>query len=114
MGRMSLIKIINYSTPSNKEPLTDWFDDLDFKTQSVVIERMARVRLGNFGDCKYIKNGDGIWELRIDYGPGYRIYFGKQKTTIIILLLGGDKKSQSRDITKAKRYWLEYKESLHE
>jgi putative addiction module killer protein len=66
--------------------------------------------LGNFGDSKIIKGGDGIWELRINFGPGYRVYFGKKGTTIIILLLGGNKGTQERDIIKAKKYWLEYKE----
>lgn len=68
--------------------------------------------MGNFGDAKMIKGGEGIWELRIDYGPGYRVYFGKQGATIVILLTGGDKKSQNRDIAKAKRYWLDYKDSI--
>jgi putative addiction module killer protein len=70
--------------------------------------------LGNFGDCKLIKGGEGVSELRIDYGPGYRIYFGKDKATIVALLIGGNKGSQTRDIAKAKRYWLDYKESLDE
>lgn len=65
--------------------------------------------MGNFGDAKIIQNAEGIWELRIDYGPGYRIYFGKDGKTVVILLIGGEKKSQNRDIRKAKQYWLEYK-----
>ena len=68
------------------------------------------MRLGNLGDTKLIKNGNGIFELRIDFGSGYRIYFGKYNNSIIILLLGGDKKSQTRDIEKAKNQWLDCKD----
>ena len=70
------------------------------------------IRDGNFGDCKQLRGGDGIYELSIDYGPGFRIYYGKKGSTIIILLAGGEKGSQSRDIAKAKRYWLDFKERI--
>ncbi len=109
---MSLLKIFIYSTSTGKEPYANWEDSLDTMTRAVVKNRLERIKLGNFGDAKMIKDGEGIWELRIDYGPGYRIYFGKKWTTIIVLLTGGDKRSQSRDIAKAKRYWLECKEIL--
>lgn len=93
-------------------PYLEWEDSLDNFTKAIVTNRLERIKVGNFGDAKMIKDGDGIWELRIDYGPGYRIYFGKQGFNIIILLTGGEKKSQNRDIKKAKQYWLEYKGSL--
>ena len=67
--------------------------------------------MGNFGDAKQLKGKNGIWELRIDYGPGYRVYFGKKGTTIVIILAGGSKKSQDRDIAKADKYWLDYEGS---
>lgn len=67
--------------------------------------------LGNYGDCKILKGTSGIYELRIDCGPGYRIYFGKDSNTIVVLLVGGDKKNQDKDIEKVKKYWLDYKES---
>lgn len=111
---MSVIKIITYTTRTNKVPFTSWLDDLDAKAQTIILARLNRVSLGNFGDCKPLKNGTGVWEFRIDHGPGYRIYFGKDGTKIVILLIGGEKKSQTRDITKAKHYWLEYRESSHE
>ncbi len=105
-----MIKIINYAVGgSKKEPFVSWVDDLDLKTQSVVYARLDRVILGNFGDCKQLKDGDGIWELRIDYGPGYRIYFGKQGMQVVILLIGGDKSTQNRDIVRAKKYWSAYR-----
>lgn len=78
----------------------------------MIKSRINRIRLGNFGDAKMLKGTGGIWELRIDWGPGYRIYFGKAEKMIVMLLTGGDKKSQTRDIEKAKRYWLDYKEQI--
>ncbi len=99
---MSLLKLITYTISTGKQPFTSWLNDLDVKEQA---------KLGNFGDCKLIKDGEGILELRIDYGPGYRVYFGKKGMTIIVLLIGGDKKSQNKDITKAKQYWRTFKES---
>lgn len=109
---MNLIKIVIYSTCTGREPYSDWEEGLDIITRAIVKNRLDRIRLGNFGDAKMIKSGAGIWELRLDHGPGYRIYFGKQKTTLIILLAGGDKKSQSRDIAGAKRYWLDCGEEI--
>ncbi len=64
---MSTITIVNYITSSNKEPFNEWLIDLDITTRSIIRARLNRVRLGNFGDCKQIKGGQGIWELRIDY-----------------------------------------------
>lgn len=109
---MSIVQVVNYTTTSGKEPFTEWLHDLDRYTRAVVRAKLARIRLGNFGDCKPIKGGDGIWELRIFYGPGYRIYFGKIGKGFVVLLWGGNKGNQNRDIAKAKRYWLSYKESL--
>lgn len=109
-----MIEIINYSTKSGKEPFADWFDMLDNNVKGIIRARIARIRLGNFGDCKPLQKGLGIWEFRIAYGPGYRIYFGKKGTQMIILLAAGDKGSQLRDIEKAKRYWQDYKGLLDE
>lgn len=109
---MKPIKIIIYTTRTKKEPYSDWENELDNVARSIIISRLDRIRLGNFGDAKVIKGGEGIWELRIDFGPGYRIYFGKEKEVVVILLTGGEKKSQDRDIQKAKRYWQDYKELL--
>ena len=109
---MSLIKILIYSTSSGKAPFKVWLNDLDTKTRSIIRTRLDRISLGNFGDSKPIKNGAGVKELRISYGPGYRIYYGMKGSTLVILLVGGDKKSQARNIAKAKQYWLDIKELL--
>lgn len=69
--------------------------------------RVARLRPGNLGDCKPV--GQGVAELRVDYGPGYRVYFGQHGRTVVLLLCGGDKRSQERDIRLAKQYWHEFK-----
>lgn len=108
---MSTVNVIIYTTSTGKQPFVDWQRGLDPRVKAVVIARIARVKVGNLGDCKIIKGGGGVWELRISYGAGYRIYFGKTGTTIVVLLAGGDKGSQVRDIAKVKRYWLTFKES---
>lgn len=69
--------------------------------------RLARVRLGNLGDCASV--GEGVLELKINFGPGYRVYFGQDGVEVIILLCAGDKSTQNSDIKKAKTYWSEYK-----
>jgi len=80
----------------------------DLQGKATVFARLERLRLGLFGDCKVV--GDGVRELRIDFGPGYRVYFGQDGTTVVLLLLGGSKGTQTKDIARAKRYWLDYKE----
>ena len=107
---MHLVEILIYATDTGKEPFSDWESALDKKIRAAAMRRLDRLRLGNFGDAKRIQNGNGIWELRIDLGPGYRIYFGRKGATIVVLLVGGSKRSQPRDIAKARQYWLEYKE----
>lgn len=106
---METVKVIAYSTGAGKEPFDEWIHSLDKTARSIVSGRILRIRDGNFGVCKPIKGFAGIYELVIDYGPGYRIYYGKKGDTIVILLVGGEKKSQIRDIEKAYRYWLDYK-----
>lgn len=99
-----------YLTASGESPFEDWFDGLwDIRAKHRILARIARVRAGNLGDWKSV--GDGVRELRIDYGPGYRIYVGQDGERVIILLSGGDKKRQQQDIAKAKAYWHDYQES---
>ena len=80
------------------------------KTQDRIQERLTRLAGGNFGDWKSV--GEGIFESRFHFGAGYRIYFGIVGNTIVLLLCGGDKSSQMRDIERAKTYWQNYKETL--
>lgn len=104
-----LIQIELYEEPSGNCPYENWFDGLkDRKSRFVISNRLNRVMLGNFGDHKSV--GQGVYELRIAYGSGYRIYFGMEGKRLIILLVGGDKGTQARDIKKARQYWVQYKE----
>ncbi len=93
-----------------KSPYLQWEETLDVTARNTARMRINRLRLGNHGDCKPV--GDGVHELRIDFGPGYRIYYGKLKDTVVIILCAGEKKSQKRDIKQAKEYWELYKNSL--
>ncbi|MBS0622982.1 MAG: type II toxin-antitoxin system RelE/ParE family toxin [Verrucomicrobia bacterium] len=96
-----------YRTISGRNPFDDWFEGIrEMHTRSKILTRLDRLKLGNFGDCKAI--GDGIAELRIHYGPGIRIYYSKIGNKVILLLCGGDKDSQTKDISKAKEYLKEY------
>jgi putative addiction module killer protein len=87
-----------YTTASGNQPYVQWENKLSRDVRAVVTARLARVRAGNFGNSKFFQ---GIYELKIDYGPGYRVYFGKKKNTVILLLCAGDKSTQQRDIKKA-------------
>ena len=85
-----------------------WLNNLkDIKGKVSILRRVDRMKYGNFGDYKYV--GDGVSELRIAFGPGYRIYYTKQESQVIILLVGGDKSSQNSDIKKAKKILEELK-----
>lgn len=102
------IDIERYVTRDGKSPFRDWFLGFkDDRTRSVIRARLGRIRLGSIGDHKSV--GNGVFELRIDYGPGYRVYFGREGKTLVILLCGGDKGSQQRDIVMAKRFWVDYR-----
>ncbi|NOT21162.1 MAG: type II toxin-antitoxin system RelE/ParE family toxin [Nitrospiraceae bacterium] len=97
-----------YVTEESREPFTEWMASLrDIKARAKIRVRLDRVSLGNFGDCHGV--GEGVQELRIDYGPGYRVYFGQDGAAIVLLLCGGDKSTQVKDIDTAKRYWNEYR-----
>lgn len=101
-----------YARPDGTEPFTSWLRDLrDGKSRGRIRQRIARVRLGNLGDAKTV--GDGVQELRIPFGPGFRVYFGRKGDSIVILLCGGDKSTQGRDIDRAKEYWRDYRSRDH-
>ncbi|MDO8630241.1 MAG: type II toxin-antitoxin system RelE/ParE family toxin [Phycisphaerales bacterium] len=81
----------------------------DGRAVARILARLARVRSGNVGDCKPV--GEGVSELRVDYGPGYRVYLGQHGQKLVVLLCGGDKGSQQRDIRLAQTYWRKFKEN---
>ncbi|RKU11637.1 addiction module killer protein [Candidatus Poribacteria bacterium] len=98
-----------YRTPNGRVPFSEWYATIqDRSTRHRIQNRLDRLEDGNFGDCRSL--GDGVFELRFHFGPGYRIYFGEVDNTIVLLLCAGDKSSQARDIRRAKDYWLQYKE----
>ena len=96
-----------YITGRGEKPFKKWLDGLeDIYARNTVRIRLDRVRLGNFGDIRPV--GEGVYELRIDYGPGYRVYYAREGKAVVLLLLGGDKSSQRKDIAKAREYWMDH------
>lgn len=100
-------KIIYYTTSNGVTPFIEWLDTLDQETTSIIYERIEKVKIGYFGDYKNL--GNGVFELRIHLGLGYRIYFGQNGKEIVLILCGGNKNTQERNIKKAKIYWEKYK-----
>ena len=101
-------EVREYLTETGYSPFSVWLDGLrDPRARARIEARLARVRLGNLGD--YSPVGDGVQELRIFYGPGYRVYFAFESSTIVILLGGGSKATQRRDIVAAKAYGDDYR-----
>lgn len=97
-----------YLTEDGRAPFTEWLTSLrDNRARAKIRVRLDRMSLGNLGDCHSV--GAGVQELRVDYGPGYRVYFGREGTMIVLLLCGGDKTTQTQDIETAQDYWMEYR-----
>ena len=102
------MELFRYRSSEGHEPFTDWLNGLRDKVAAARIRvRLLRVAAGNLGDCQPV--GEGVHELRIHVGPGYRVYFGRHGEAIILLLCGGDKATQSADIRRAKDYWVQWK-----
>jgi putative addiction module killer protein len=100
-------EVRNYRREDGKSPIEDWLNALrDRDAKAKIKARLRRVSLGNLGDYKSV--GEGVCELRVDCGSGYRIYFGQIGKTVVLLLCGGDKSTQNQDIRKAKEYWADY------
>ncbi len=98
-----------YETRSGQSPFWDWVNGLSvFQLRSAVTRRIDRMCFGNFGDHRAL--GDGLFELRIHDGPGLRVYYGRLGNRVVIVLSGGDKSRQLKDIHRAHMYWREYKE----
>lgn len=102
-----MIRIEEYLTEKEESPFRSWFDGLDSQAAALVTMRLVRLGDGNTSNVKPI--GEGAAELRVDRGPGYRIYFGWDGTTLVILLGGGTKRRQQSDIEKALNHWRDYK-----
>ena len=99
--------VIVYRDAAGVEPFTDWLNGLrDARTRRRILQRLFRLESGNYGDYKPV--GAGVSELRLFFGPGYRVYFGEDGNTIVVLLCAGDKSSQRADIRRAQAYWKEY------
>ena len=102
--------VIVYNDKAGKEPFTKWLNSLkDALSRRRILARLRRIEQGNYGDCKHLQ--DGIFELRLFFGSGYRIYFGEDGDTVVVLLCGGDKSSQDKDIQTAVMYWKDYKDN---
>lgn len=104
------VEILEFAVDGSS-PFENWLDGLrDLRGVGIIRARVNRLRLGNFGDCG--PAGAGVEELRINFGPGYRVYFGRQGSRIVILLCGGSKRTQKKDIALAREYWKEYLDAI--
>ena len=104
------LTIREYVTALGRSPFRDWLGRLDLGVRARIQARVLRFESGNLGDHRAV--GLGVWEARCSFGPGYRIYFAKPGSTIVLLLLGGDKATQRSDIRTAQRYWTDYLEEM--
>jgi len=103
-----MIEIRRYLSEDGSNPVEDWLRAMrDVRAHAAVRIRIRRLESGNFGDCKPV--GGGVLELRVDIGQGYRLYCARRGDALVILLCGGDKRSQSADIERAKNYWADWK-----
>jgi len=94
---------------SGRSPFAEWFGSLDAVTAARIDKYLRRLEGGNFSAAKVLN--EGVFELRLDFGPGYRVYYGRDGKTIIILLGGGSKRRQSADIAAAIQHWKRFKEA---
>ena len=101
-------ELVEYETENGRCPFSEWLDGLkDIAARAIIRKRLNRIRIGNFGHTRSV--GEGVFELKIDFGPGYRVYYGFDGDTLVVLLCGGDKGSQEIDIRKANEYWQDYR-----
>jgi putative addiction module killer protein len=103
-----MVEIRYYVAADSREPFAEWFGDLDPVASAKIARALVRMGQGNFSNVKSV--GEGVLEYKIDFGPGYRIYFGRDGDSIVILLTGGTKKRQQRDVDTAQVYWRTYKQ----
>lgn len=107
-----MVEIVHYLTSAGADPFQSWLDKLDdVKVRVAVLRRVDRLASGNFGDHKFLRNG--VWEMRLDLGPGYRVYFGRHGTALVLLLCGGAKRTQRSDIDRAVRFLADFQRRQH-
>ena len=102
-----MLAVLEYLDAAGSSPFAHWFESLNAVAAAKVTTAVLRLELGNFSNVKGV--GGGVFEYRIDFGPGYRVYFGKDGDAVVILLGGGTKKRQDRDIAIAQERWADYK-----
>src|SRR5450755_3558550 len=103
------MEIRRYLTESGRDVFAEWLSELrDLRTRAKIVARIDRLSAGNFGDCKTLRGG--LFELRIDWGPGYRVYYALAGKACVLLLCGGDKRKQSSEIKRALEYLKDYRE----
>jgi putative addiction module killer protein len=105
---MSMLEIRYYVAGDGHQPFAKWFADLEPVARAKVTRGIVRMEQGNLSNVKSV--GEGVFEYRIDFGPGYRVYFGRDGDVLVVLLTGGTKKRQQRDIAAAHGYWRDYKQ----
>jgi len=102
-----MIDVRHYLTQEGKDLVADWLRKLrDVQAKAAIIRRLNRLEQGNFGDFKSLR--EGVYELRIDVGPGYRVYYARSGKTLVLLLFGGTKRTQNADIDRACDYWRDW------
>ena len=102
-----MFDLLDYQMPDGRDPFKEWLANLaDRQARARVAVRVQRMAAGNFGEHKPLS--DGVWELRIDHGPGYRVYYAQAGQRALLLLIGGDKRRQQADIETAVRYWQDW------
>lgn len=105
------MEIHHYLAASGRDVYQEWLNDLkDMRARVAIQRRVDRVAAGNFGDHKFCR--DGIWELRIDAGAGYRVYYARVGQAVVLIACGGDKRTQTADIERAVKYWNDYQRRL--
>ena len=113
MADIRVRELKDYEAVDGKKPFREWFDRLlerDPGAAAKIATYLTRVKLGNLGHAKLLPGCGGVWELVMDFGPGWRIYFAQAGTAILLLIWGGNKRTQKKDIITAVKYWLEFKQ----
>ena len=102
-----MFDLLDYQMADGRDPFKEWLANLaDRQARARVAVRVQRMAAGNFGEHKPLS--DGVWELRIDHGPGYRVYYAQAGQRVLLVLIGGDKRRQQADIETAVRYWQDW------